>query len=186
MFTHVDKANSSHAKKPPTKSGLSLNLGNAAEPGAVSPSPHGSNKPLPNLMSPTDTQKSPAMEDNQKLASSRSHHSFRSISRSSQSSASSSGSAKMKVHSDGRVEELQADGPFRSETRTLNYPTVLAAQSSSKSVPTSPEVSMADSGKSVFIEYEAMLFCLYYFYLFVVILQKTLYPPVFIYQYPCL
>ncbi|BFZ02930.1 hypothetical protein BsWGS_05969 [Bradybaena similaris] len=148
MFTHVDKTNSSHAKKPPTKSGLSLNLGNAAEPGTVSPSPRGCSKPLPNLMSPTETQKSPAMEDNQKLASSRSHHSFRSISRSSQSSASSSGSAKMKVHSDGRVEELQADGPFRSETRTLNYPTVLAAQSSSRSVPTSPEVSMTDSDLS--------------------------------------
>ncbi|CAG5117097.1 unnamed protein product, partial [Candidula unifasciata] len=147
-FSHLDKTNISPAKKPVTKSGLSLNLSNAVESSNVCQSPRGPGRQLPNLMSPTEAQKSPATEENQRVTSSRSHHSFRSISRSSQSSASSSGSAKVKGQTDGRGEEGQADGQFRSETRTLNYSTIFAAQSSNKSVPTSPEVSVTDSDLS--------------------------------------
>ncbi|GFO38442.1 protein kiaa0556 [Plakobranchus ocellatus] len=75
------------------------------------------------------------------LTPSGSHHTFRSISRSSQSSASSSGSARlsrgrsqegrlsggMKVRgpSQDASRERQEGGAGRSETRTLNHPTVL-------------------------------------------------------------
>ncbi|GFR79110.1 protein KIAA0556, partial [Elysia marginata] len=75
------------------------------------------------------------------LTPSGSHHTFRSISRSSQSSASSSGSArlsrgrsqegrlsggaKVRGHSREASRERQDMGAGRSETRTLNHPTVL-------------------------------------------------------------
>ena len=74
------------------------------------------------------------------LTPSGSHHTFRSISRSSQSSASSSGSARLsrgrsqegrlsagrvRGHSQDGSRERQEGGAARSETRTLNHPTVL-------------------------------------------------------------
>lgn len=147
FFSCVDNIDQAQVKKSQSKSGLSLNLGKAPHPDTTPPSPLGAGRPSLSLSSPSRGLNSSMKEDNSAPASSGSHHTFRSISRSSQSSASSSGSAKARGQNYDRIEDKQSDGQLRSETRTLIRPTVLSKQDSGGSGLSSPEVNVTDNGK---------------------------------------
>ncbi|XP_005100895.1 katanin-interacting protein isoform X2 [Aplysia californica] len=149
--------------KPP---GLSLNLNKRTSTGgSYSPTSNNSvvdqtgpgpavarmTSPSKGLVSPSRGNKN----SNPNTPSSGSHHVFRSISRSSQSSASSSGSVnsgKVRGQSEERnrhkhsVDGQVGEGHVRSETRTLMRPTVLTHQGSGGSSP-DVEVSAADLSK---------------------------------------
>ena len=125
------------------------NIGNSNSPAggmkhSIAASPSTSSSPVRSAAHHSHHQlpPSPSRGDvSPALTPSGSHHTFRSISRSSQSSASSSGSArlsrgrsqegrlsgssKVRGHSRDASRERQEGGAGRSETRTLSHPTVL-------------------------------------------------------------
>ncbi|KAH9498867.1 hypothetical protein Btru_004902, partial [Bulinus truncatus] len=125
VFSLAHPTYHSQAGKSPSKSVLSLDLSKSGGNSVLL------SKNSPRLTSPA--AESPTKTDIYGLNPSGSHHTFRSISRSSQSSASSSGSTKFS----GQGEEKAEEGTIRSETRTLLRATVLPGLSS-------PEIDLAD------------------------------------------
>ncbi|XP_013084186.2 katanin-interacting protein-like isoform X2 [Biomphalaria glabrata] len=124
----VFSVNQSEANKSLSKSGLSLDLSKSGGNSIFL------SKNSPRLTSPAS--ESPTKTDSYGLTPSGSHHAFRSISRSSQSSASSSGSTK----ASGPIDEKGDEGVIRSETRTLLRATVLPRRGSASSGFSSPEI----------------------------------------------